>query len=46
MAQPDKDIDRIVFQFPQMRRMGGCITEHDKCVEHNILLSQVSNNFI
>ena len=31
------------FQVPSMRRMGECINDHDKCVEHSILLSEVNN---
>ena len=31
------------FQVPSMRRMGECINDHDKCVEHSILMSEVNN---
>ena len=31
------------FKVPSMRRMGECINDHDKCVEHSILLSEVNN---
>lgn len=32
-----------VMEVPSMRRMGECINDHDKCVEHSILLSEVNN---
>merc|ERR1719384_405854 len=35
-----------VMEIPQIRRMGGCITDHDSCVEHSILLNELSSNFV
>ena len=42
----DNCVILISFQIPQVRRMGGCITDHDRCVEHSILLNELSSNFI
>ena len=33
-----------ILQVPQMRRMGGCITDHDSCVEHSILLTESAHH--
>ena len=30
-----------ILQIPQMHRMGECISEHDKCVETNVLKSYI-----